>query len=151
MSKSMIIKEEVLFKASKDRVWDLLINPAMTKQYMFGCEVMSDWKIESPVQWKGKTEDGQEIIYVKGEVLTYEEGKHVSSTTFDPNSGMADVPANYVTLSYALKEVEDGTLLTITQGDFAGAEDGEKRFMESASGWKEIVIPIMQKLLSQEK
>jgi len=100
MSKSMIIKEEVLFRASAEQVWDLLINPEMTKQYMFGCEVLSDWKIGSPVHWKGKTEDRKTVVYVQGEVLEYNEGVKVSSTTFDPNSGMEDIPENYVTLTY---------------------------------------------------
>ncbi len=147
MNKSMIVKEEVLFKASPGQVWDLLINPAMTKQYMFGCEVISDWKIGSPVYWKGKTENGNEVIYVKGEVLAFQEGIKVTTTTFDPNAGMEDIPANYVELSYEISKVEGGTLLKIMQGDFSMAAEGEKRFKESQTGWKEIVIPIMKKLL----
>ncbi len=122
----MIIKEEVLFKSKIEQVWDLLINPEMTKQYMFGCEVISDWKVGSPVHWKGKTEDGKEVIYVKGEVLEYEEGIKLSSNTFDPTSGMKDIPENYVNLTYELKQVPEGTFLRITQGDFANAEDGKK-------------------------
>lgn len=143
----MIIKEEVKFNATVAQVWELLIDPALTKQYMFGCEVISDWKVGSPVYWNGKTENGDEITYVKGEVLEYEYGKKVTSTTFDPNSGMADIPENYVHLTYELQPIEDGVLLTITQGDFAGAEEGKKRYEESKSGWKEMVIPIMKKLM----
>jgi len=149
MSTSMIIKETVLFKASIEQVWDLVINPEMTKQYMFGCEVLSDWKIGSPVHWKGKTEDGKEVVYVKGTVLEYEEGVKVTSTTFDPNSGMEDIPTNYVNLTYELEKSEKGTLLTIVQGDFYRAEEGEKRYEESKSGWKDMVIPMMKKLLGE--
>jgi len=149
MKEQMIIKEEVLLKSSADKIWDLLINPAMTKQYMFGCEVISDWTIGRPVYWKCQTENGEEVIYVKGEVIEYVEGQKVTSTTFDPNSGMADIPENYVQLSYELKELDNGTLLTITQGDFAGAEEGQKRYEESKSGWVEMVIPAMKKLLGE--
>jgi len=149
MNESMIIKEEVLLKANAKDVWNLLVNPAMTKQYMFGCEVISEWKIGSPVYWKGKTENGEEVVYVKGEVLEYEELKRITSTTFDPNSGMPDIPANYVKLTYELEVLENGTLLTIIQGDFAGATEGKKRYEESKSGWKEMVIPIMKKLLKE--
>ena len=60
MNESMIIKEEVLFSSKLEAVWNLLINPEMTKQYMFGCEVISDWTIGSVVHWKGVTEDGEE-------------------------------------------------------------------------------------------
>lgn len=145
----MIITEEVLFKASAEKVWDLLINPAMTKQYMFGCEVLSDWNIGDPVYWKGTTENGEELVYVKGKVLEYEAGKKVTSTTFDPNGGLADIPENYIKLSYEVREVQGGTLLKIMQGDFSGAENGKKRYEESKGGWKAMVIPSMKKLLGE--
>jgi len=147
MNESMMIKEEVFFEASTEKVWDLLTNPEMTKQYMFGCKLISDWKVGSAVYWNGETENGEAITYVKGEVLEYEEGKKVTSTTFDPNSGMTDTPNNYVKLTYELQAQENGTLLTITQGDFSKAEEGKKRFEESQSGWKKMVIPTMQKLI----
>lgn len=149
MSNTMIIKEEVQFKASAEKVWDLVINPEMTKQYMFGCEVLSDWTIGSEVLWKGKTENGEQVIYVKGTVLEYQEKKIVASTTFDPNIGMEDIPANHVRLCFEINENDRGTLLTITQGDFTGAEDGEKRYLESKGGWKEMVIPIMKQLMGE--
>lgn len=149
MNNSMIIKNEVLFKADAEKVWDLLINPVMTKQYMFGCELISDWKIGSPVLWTGKTEDGKEVIYVKGTVIEYVEGKRVTSTTFDPNIGMPDISENYVNLTYEIQAHENGTLLTIIQGDFAGTEDGKKRYEESKAGWQDVVIPLMKKLLGE--
>ena len=145
----MIIRESVIFKASSEKVWDLVINPEMTKQYMFGCEVISNWKIGSPIVWKGKTEDGKEVIYVKGEVLEYEAGQKVTSTMFDPNSDMKDIPENYVNLTYEISEVKDGTLLKIIQGDFTGAENGKKRYEESKAGWSSMVIPLMKKLLGE--
>lgn len=149
MNESMIIKEEVFFKAKAEKVWDLLTNPVMTKQYMFGCEVISDWKVGSAIEWKGKTENGEEVIYVKGEILEYEAGKKVVSTMFDPNSDMKDIPENYVNLTYELEEKEEGTLLTLIQGDFTGAENAQKRYEESKAGWKEMVIPIMIKLMEK--
>lgn len=147
MNESMIIKEQVLLQSTLEKVWDLLVNPAMTKQYMFGCEVISDWAIDSPVYWKGETENGEKVVYVKGKILAFDKGKRISSTTFDPNSGMADIPANHVTLTYELEERDDGILLTITQGDFSEAQDGKKRYEESKEGWKAMVIPTIKKLL----
>jgi uncharacterized protein YndB with AHSA1/START domain len=75
MSDSMIIKEEVLFNAPMAKVWDLLTNPAMTKQYMFGSEIISDWNVGNSIIWKGQTAEGEEIIYVKGEILEFVEGQ----------------------------------------------------------------------------
>ena len=149
MSEALIIKEEILFKSSPERIWDMLINPEMTKQYMFGCELISDWKIGSPVYWKAMTESGEEIIHVKGEVIEYVEYEKVVATTFNPSSGLPDIPANHIHLTYELKKVEEGTSLTITQGDFSGAEEAEKKYEESLAGWKEVVVPAMRKLLGE--
>lgn len=147
MNKSMVIQEEVLFNATIEQVWDLLTNPQMTKQYMFGSEIISTWEIGSSIQWKGQTAEGTDVIYVKGEILEYEEYKKITSTMFDPNSDMKDIPQNYVNLIYELSQKENGVLLTIIQGDFSMAENGAKRYEESKQGWKEIVIPLMKKML----
>jgi hypothetical protein len=66
---------------------------------------------------------------------------------FDPHADMEDIPANYVNLTYELSTKGEGTLLHITQGDFARAANGKKRFEESKQGWTAIVIPLMQKLI----
>ncbi|MDW7695834.1 SRPBCC domain-containing protein [Flammeovirgaceae bacterium SG7u.111] len=146
MNDSMVFKEEVIFQASPEQVWGLLTNPAMTKQYMFGCEVISSWNIGSPIHWKGVTEDGKEVVYVKGTILEYEENKRITFSMFDPNMGIADIPTNYVNMTYSVISNGLGTALTITQGDFAGADNAEQRFEESKKGW-EMVIPLMRKVL----
>ena len=37
-------------------VWDALTNPALIKQYMFGTDVVSDWREGSPIFWRGEYE-----------------------------------------------------------------------------------------------
>lgn len=145
----MIVKEEIVFNAKPEKVWELLTNPEMTKQYMFGCEIVSSYEIGSPIEWKGRTENGDELIYVTGKILEYEEGKKIVSNTFDPNSTMEDLPVNYVNMSYELELVEKGTKLTIIQGDFSAAENGAQRYEESKKGWVEMVIPMMKKLMGE--
>jgi len=144
----MIIREEVSFKANTNQVWNLLINPAMTKQYMFGCEVLSNWKKGDPILWKGRAENGEEVTYVKGEIIEFEDGKKVTFTMFDPNIGIPDIPRNYVNLSYSVIPEETGCKLIITQGDFQKVDNSEKRFNESKQGWQ-MVIPTMKKILKE--
>ena len=115
---------------------------------MFGCEVLSDWKIGNQILWKGKTENGEEIIYVKGEIIEYKKGKKVTSTMFDPNIGIPDIPRNYINLTYEVIPQKTGTMLMITQGDFKNTDNAEKRFIESKQGWK-MVISTMKKLLNE--
>ncbi|WP_075344536.1 SRPBCC domain-containing protein [Tenacibaculum agarivorans] len=145
MEKLMIIKKTVDFNSNKEEVWDLLTNPEKTKQYMFGCEVLSEWNIGSQIIWKGKTENGQEIIHVKGEITEIKNGEKVSFTMLDPNIGIKDIPENYVKLTYELNESESGTIFKLTQ-EFEGIENAEKRYEESISGWN-MVIDVMKKLV----
>ena len=53
MEKGLVAKASVKIKAPVNRVWNALINPALIKQYMFGTEVLSDWKNGSTIIWKG--------------------------------------------------------------------------------------------------
>jgi len=141
----MIIEKEVQFDVSKEKVWNLLTNPEFTKEYMFGCEVISDWKVGDSIIWKGLTEDGKEIIYVKGSIIEVEQGRKVTFTMFDPNMELDDIPENYLNLTYELKEKGNSTILKLTQGNFATVGDGKKRYEESLKGW-EMVIPIMKQI-----
>lgn len=146
MSDSMAINRVVQFKTSKQQVWNVLTLPELTKQYMYGCEVLSDWQVGSSIYWKGLTEEGNEIIHVKGEITDVVIGERVSFTMLDPNMGIADIPENYVTLTYTLKELADGVELTIEQSDLTGKENAETRYQQSIAGW-DMVIPMMKELV----
>ena len=141
----MIINETVTFKASQAQVWDLLTNPEKTRQYMFGSEVISTWNVGDSIEWKGKTEAGKAIVFVKGEIVEYTAGKLLTQTMFDPHMGLDDVSENYAKLTYALFEDKTGTVLKITQ-DFTGVGQAQKRFEESQQGWP-MVIKLMKEML----
>jgi uncharacterized protein YndB with AHSA1/START domain len=145
MSKSLIVTNTITLNASPAKVWDALTNPEQTKKYMFGCEALSDWKVGSPLIWKGVF-GGQELIAVKGSVVGIEKGKFLAYTTFDPNNpSMPDVPENYLTVTYSLADDHGKTILTVTQGDFAKVAEGEKRYAEASNngeGWNPILKEI---------
>lgn len=143
MSTPLIVKNSIAINATPDRVWDALINPEQTKKYMFGCETVSDWKPGSALLWKGNYE-GKEMVFVKGNILSIETGRFLSYSTIDPNSGIADIPENYLTVTYALTSQNGQTVLTVTQGDYATVGDGEKRYQETidGGGWDPILNEI---------
>lgn len=150
MPNPLFIKNSISINAPAAKVWDALINPEQTKKYMFGCETVSDWKPGSPLLWKGHYE-GNEMVFVKGTIVRIEEEKFLSYTTFDPNSSIADVPENYLTVTYDLAFTNGQTTLTVTQGDYATVADGERRYAESyngGAGWDPILVEI-KKLCEQ--
>jgi uncharacterized protein YndB with AHSA1/START domain len=143
MQKQLIIRNSIVINASPARVWNALVNPEQTKKYMFGCETVSDWKVDGSLLWKANYE-GKETIFVKGNIVEIEDERFLAYTTIDPNAGIADIPENYLTVTYELSLENGQTVLTVTQGDFTSVEDGERRYREAieSGGWD----PILQQL-----
>lgn len=143
MNHPLIVKSTITFQAPPARVWDALTNPAQTKKYMFGCEALSDWKVGSPLIWKGNF-NGVELVAVKGNIVKIRPGKFLAYTTIDPNSKVPDLPENYLTVTYELSEEGGQTLLTVTQGDYRTVAEGDKRYKETidGGGWTPILDQI---------
>lgn len=143
MSTPLLVQNTIDIKAPAAKVWDALVNPAQTKKYMFGCETVSDWKIGSELLWKGVF-DGIEIVAVKGKIVDLQPEKRLVYTTIDPNGGYADVPENYLTVTYTLSENNGVTNFTVTQGDYSKVADGQKRYEDTVAGggWESILMEI---------
>ena len=54
--------------------------------------------------------------------------------------------ANYTTVRYELSAEGSGTQLNVTQGDFAGVENGAKRYEETVGAWV-ATLKALKKLL----
>jgi uncharacterized protein YndB with AHSA1/START domain len=133
MDKGLIAQAEITIKASPERVWEALTTPRLIKQYFFGSDVASDWKVGSPItyrgEWQGKAYED------KGEILQVLPGKLLISTHWSPLSGTPDAPENYHTVSYELTGEADNTAVRIRQDNNA-SEDEVKH---SAENWKMVL------------
>lgn len=141
---SLYIKNNISIKASIEKVWDTLTNPAQTKKYMFGCETVSDWQKGSSLLWKGSYE-GKEMVFVKGNITDIDPGKFLSYTVFDPNSAMEDKAENYLTVTYQLSTQNEQTVLEVTQGDYSKVANSEARYKEAYNeghGWQPLLEEI---------
>jgi uncharacterized protein YndB with AHSA1/START domain len=141
---SLQIKNTITINAPASEVWNTLVDPQQTKKYMYGCEAISDWKVGSPLLWKGNYE-GKEMVFVKGTIVEITPEKLLKYTTFDPNATMADIAENYLTVTYELETVNGETIFTVTQGDYNKVAEGEKRYKESynnGEGWNPILVEI---------
>ena len=147
----LIITNAISINAPVSKVWDALMNPEKTKQYMFGCEAISDWKPGSSLLWKGSYE-GKEMIFVKGNVVDIQPNKILKFTVIDPNASYPDIPENYLNVAYELKEQNALTTLKVTQDGFENAAEGEKRYKDTynnGEGWNPILVQI-KKLVEAE-
>jgi uncharacterized protein YndB with AHSA1/START domain len=140
----LLIINQVSINAPASKVWDALTNPEQTKKYMFGCETVSEWKPGSTLLWK-MMHEGKELIAVKGNIVEIKPQRFLSYTVIDPNSGMADIPENYLTVTYDISSEHGKTILTVTQGDYSKVADGERRYKEAYNnghGWDPILVQI---------
>ncbi len=139
-----IITNTITIHAPVAKVWDALVNPAQTKQYMFGCETVSDWQVGSSLEWKGEHE-GQEMVFVKGNIIAIQPEKYLAYTTIDPHSDIDDASENYLKVTYQLTPENGHTVLTVTQGDYNTVAEGERRYQEAynnGEGWNPILVEI---------
>lgn len=144
MKKPMFISNSISINVSAAKVWEWLVNPEKTRQYMFGCEAISDWKKGSSLLWRGMR-DGKDRIFVKGDIEEIQPGKLLKYTVIDPTPDIDDVPENYLTVTYELTEKDGQTHFTVRQGDYSTVADGERRYRESynnGEGWNPILIEI---------
>jgi uncharacterized protein YndB with AHSA1/START domain len=144
MPNQLIVKNEISINAAASKVWDALTNPEQTKKYMFGCEALSDWKVGSPLLWKGAHE-GKEMIFVKGYVLIFQPNSLLKFTVIDPNASYPDTPENHLNVIYELSEQDGQTILTVLQDGFENAAEGEKRYQHTynnGEGWNPILVQI---------
>ncbi len=143
--KELIVRNSIIVDADASKVWDVLTNPQQTKKYMFGCETVSEWKQGSPLFWNGMFE-GKEMVFVKGYIVELIPNKKLVYTVIDPNNpAIPDLPENYLDVMYELTENGNETTLTVTQGGFEHAADGEKRYKDTynnGEGWNPILVEI---------
>ena len=143
MATSFTATKAIVINATVEKVWEALTNPEIVKQYMFGAEVVSDWKKGSPIVYKGMWDN--KPYQDKGTILEIEEQKLLKSTYFSPLSGLEDIPENYNVVSYELTPLDNGTTkLTVTQTNNS-SEEGAKR---AEANWN-MVLTTLKGLLEQ--
>lgn len=131
MARELIVHKTITIDAPPAEVWEALTHSEWTRQYMYGCDVVSDWETGDVIEFP----DQHGVVQVRGIVKDFEFEKKLAFTCFGPNMGLEDIPANYTTVTYELSHVNGGTELTVSQGDFAHGEQAERRFTETQVGW----------------
>ncbi len=122
MDKGFTAKSTMEINAPVPKVWDALVNPDLIKQYLFGTEVNTDWKVGSPITYKGVWEG--KPFEDKGTILKIEREALLVSTYWSAFSGLPDSPEYYQTVRYELKPNGGGrTTMTVTQDNIKSEED----------------------------
>lgn len=140
MNKTYTAQASTIINAPVSKVWQGLVNPEIIKQYLFGTDVITDWKVGSPIIYKGEWEG--KAFEDKGKILEIEPEKLLQSTHWSPLSGVPDTPENYHTVTYTLVDRGDSTEVTITQDNNTSAEEqahSEKNWNTVLDGMKKLL------------
>ena len=128
----MISETTITFKAPLAEVWKGLTDPAIVKQYFFGTNLSSDWKVGSPIkftgEWEGKVyEDG-------GIILDIYAPRFLKYSYWSSMSDTENKPENYCNITYELDECCDITTLAITQDGIKNQDAAD----HSKSNWTSV-------------
>ena len=130
----LVAKASTDINASAERIWDALTDPKAIKQYYFGTDLTSTWKVGAPIKWKGVWEGRP--YEDKGVVLAADKPSLLKYTHFSPMMGKPDKPENYHTLTVRLTPSGKTTRVTMEQdnNDTADAQAHSQKNWETMLG-----------------
>jgi len=122
MNHDLTVSESIEINAEPAKVWRALITPEIIKEYLFGTETITDWKVGSDIIFQGEYQGHK--YKDKGKVVENILYKVLSYRYWSAFTGLEDKPENYSLVTYTL-ESKDGkhTTFTWTQKGFSN-EDG---------------------------
>ena len=107
------IATSITIDAPIEEVWNAITTPEMIKEWFFGVDTETDWKVGSTLvhrgEWQGKPYED------KGVILRIEPPRELVHTHWSDASGKPDAPENYEEVTWELSGGEGATELTITE------------------------------------
>lgn len=142
MVNDLLVTRSILLNASPERVWEALTHPGMTRQYMYNCEVHSDWKPGSTLTWRG-TYEGRPVDH-EGKILEIIPGRLIKYTGFDRLTRGDSSREGDIYITHEIIPHGNQTKLLTTLEHFEG---DETRAELAADQWDFEVMPKLQTLV----
>lgn len=98
-----------------EKVWNALTKTELVKQWQYGSDLITDWKIGNEIRFRNEWE-GQ-VFEQWGTVLDVIPNQKIKYSLFFPRPELEDKPENYFIMSYILSEENQKTKLEIIQED----------------------------------
>jgi uncharacterized protein YndB with AHSA1/START domain len=105
----------IYLDAPIEKVWNTLTKPELVKQWQYGSDLITDWKIGNEIRFKNEWE-GQ-VFEQWGTILEVVTNKKIKYSLFFPRPELEDKPENYFIMSYILSEENQKIKLEIIQED----------------------------------
>ena len=138
MKQELISKSSIDIIASSTKIWNALVEPEIAKEYFFGAEIVTDWKVGSPITFKGEFNGNK--YEEKGILLNVEPNYQLQYSHWSNFDGLPDEPENYRTWTFDLTEKDGTTKLSITEDNIPT----EKQKKRSDEFWDGVLLTIKQ-------
>ncbi len=93
-------QSSIVIDAPAEKVWEALTTSDIIKQYFYGVDTITDWKVGSEIRhrgmWNGKPFED------KGIVKKFDPPRELAATHWSPLSDEPDLPENYHTVTYTV-------------------------------------------------
>ncbi len=118
MRNDLSVSGTIIIDTGIDKVWNGLTRPEIIREYLFGTETLTDWKVGSDIIFQGEYQ-GQKYRD-KGIVTEFVPQKKISYRYWSAFSGTEDKPKNYSLVTYLIENAgENKTSLTWIMEGFA--------------------------------
>lgn len=141
---NFIATAQTTIDAALPDVWDAFVKPETIKQYMFGTTVITDWKVGSPITWKGEWKG--KPYEDKGIVTAFEPFTRLQYTHFSPMAGKPDVPENQHTITITFSMQHTATKVVLQQDNNATPEERQ----HAEQNWS-LMLEGVKKVFEQPK
>ncbi len=143
MRDDLAVSGTIMVNADTSKVWNALTDPEIIKEYLFGTETVTDWKVGSEIIFQG--EYGEHKYRDHGMILENVIHERISYTYWTGFSGLEDEPENYSLITYLLKPVSNNvTELSWIQKGYA-TEEGYNHSKEGMQAFLEQIKGIMER------
>jgi uncharacterized protein YndB with AHSA1/START domain len=105
----------IVLNAPVEKVWNVLTKPELVKQWQYGSDLITDWKVDNEIRFRNEWE-GQ-FFEQWGTILEVVPNQKIKYSLFFPRPELEDKPENYFIMSYVLSEENQKTKLEIIQED----------------------------------
>ena len=139
MRNDLIVSKSIDINANLSKVWIGLTRPEIIKEYLFGTETVTDWKVGSEIIFQGEYQGHK--YRDKGVIKEFTINKQLSYSYWSGFSGTEDKPENYSLVTYTLTAADNKTTkLTWTQKGFAN----EEGYKHSESGMDDFMKKVKE-------
>lgn len=105
----------IYLNAPIEKVWSALTQPELVKQWQYGSDLITDWKVGNEIRFRNEWEN--QVFEQWGTVLEIIPNQKIKYSLFFPRPELEDKPENYFIMNYVLSEEDQKVKLEIIQED----------------------------------